>query len=315
MAKIGELFDIQYGNSFALNQLNVAEQGISFVSRTSKNNGVSAIVEPIEGIKPFPPGLITVALSSMSVLETNVQPYSFYTGYHVAVLTPKNDMSINEKVYYCLCIEKNKYRYYFGRQANRTLAGLEVPDAPPIWINQIDVDSYNQLDNSFLNKEVPNLDILKWKSFRLSSIFNVYTGKGPLIRDAKKNPGNIPAVSATQFNNGIVTHTNYDSELTHPGNVLTLAKNGSVGEVFYQSHNFVATSDVLVLEPKFNFNVYHAMFLIPIIKKQRHKYNYGRKWNKEDLENAMIPLPAKDNSPDFMYMEHYIKTLKFSKSL
>ena len=315
MAKISDLFDIQYGNSFSLNQMKIVEEGVAFVSRTSKNNGVSAIVEIIDDIEPFPPGLITVALSSMSVLETNVQPYKFYTGYHVAVLTPKKEMTLNEKIYYCMCIEENKYRFYFGRQANRTLPLLEVPNTPPQWINVINVNSYDELDLSFSNSATPELNTSSWNDFDFTDLLNVTAGKGPLIRDAKKRYGIIPVVSSTQFKNGVVAYTEYDIDNTHPRNVLTLAKNGSVGEVFYQPENFVATSDVLVLEPKFELNIYIAMFLIPVIKKQRHKYNYGRKWNKEDLEKSKLKLPSIDRQPNWDFMEDYVKSLKFSKSM
>ena len=40
-----------------------------------------------------------------------------------------------------------------------------------------------------------------------------------------------------------------------------------------------------------------------------------RKWAKEDLEQTSIPLPTRNNKPDFVYMENYIKTLKYSNSL
>lgn len=57
------------------------------------------------------------------------------------------------------------------------------------------------------------------------------------------------------------------------------------------------------------------MFLIPIIKKQQHKFNYGHKWYEEALENSRVILPYKNNNQDFAFMEHYVNTLKFSKSL
>ncbi|SDP73268.1 restriction endonuclease subunit S [Clostridium gasigenes] len=312
MAKLSDLFDIQYGNNFILTSLTQLDNGISFVSRTSKNSGVSAIVKPVPNIKPFPSGLITVALSSMSVLETNIQSYEFYTGYHIAVLTPKKEMSINEKVYYCLCIKCNKYRYYFGRQANRTLGELIVPNTPPKWISEFSTSSYNDIALPYNDNLSVILNTDKWNNFKINELFKITTGKGPLIRKAKSDIGTTPLVSSTQFKNGIVAYTNCD--YTHDGNVLTLAKNGSVGEIFYQPIDFVATSDVLVLEPKFTLDIYIAMFLIPIIKQEKHRYNYGRKWNKEPLEQSLIKLPITiDNKPDWNYMRDYIKTLKFSK--
>lgn len=314
MAKVSDIFNIQYGNSLVLNNLTQVEEGVAFVSRTSKNNGVSAIVEPIEGVDPFPAGCITVALSSMSVLETNVQPFKFYTGYHIAVLTPKREMCINEKLFYCLCIEKNKYRYYFGRQANRTLADLNIPDTPPAWVYEKDIDSYEDISLKFDSEQTVELESVQWKKFKVCDLFESTTGKGPFIRWAKKNPGDTPLVSSSQYKNGIVQFVNCPAN--HPGNSLTLAKNGSVGEIFYQPTGFVATADILVLVPKITFDVYIGMFIIAILKKEKHRYHWGRKWNKDLLDDTYIPLPCdEEGALNYEFMRNYIKTLSFSKFL
>jgi hypothetical protein len=311
MAKLSDIFNMVYGNSFALNQLIEVDKGVAFVSRTSKNNGVSALVEPIDEIEPFEAGPITVALSGMSVLEANVQPYKFYTGYHVMVLTPKNNMSLSEKLFYCMCIKQNKYKYYFGRQANRTLGELEVPTEVPKWAKDKTIEGYGDDKANLLKGDIPKLKPNEWKSFNVTELFNITTGKGPLIRNAKDNTGDTPLISSTQFNNGIVARTGF--EPIHLGGTLTLAKNGSVGETFYHSYGYVATSDVLVLEPKFIMTPYTAMFFITILKKEKHRYHYGRKWTKELMENQKIRLPEKDGKVDLDYMETYVKKLRLSK--
>ena len=60
-----KLFDISYGNKFDLCAINEVgennDNSISFVSRTAKNNGVSAHVERTNAC-PFPAGSLTVAL-------------------------------------------------------------------------------------------------------------------------------------------------------------------------------------------------------------------------------------------------------------
>jgi hypothetical protein len=103
LLEISKLFEIDYGTSFALNALEEVEQkdenSIIFVSRTSKNNGVSAFVKILPDVKPLPAGLLTVAVSG-SVLETFVQDEPFYTGFHVMVLKPKREMTISEKLFY-----------------------------------------------------------------------------------------------------------------------------------------------------------------------------------------------------------------------
>ncbi|EIN9291753.1 restriction endonuclease, partial [Escherichia coli] len=49
---LSELFDVNYGLNLELNKLEKDSSGINFVSRTSKNNGVSARVKLKDGISP-----------------------------------------------------------------------------------------------------------------------------------------------------------------------------------------------------------------------------------------------------------------------
>jgi type I restriction enzyme M protein len=57
------------------------------------------------------------------------------------------------------------------------------------------------------------------------------------------------------------------------------------------------------------------MFFIPIIKREKHRYSYGRKCNKELLDESIMKLPVKSGNPDFDFMENYIKSISFSKFL
>ena len=96
-------------------------------------------------------------------------------------------------------------------------------------------------------------------------------------------------------------------------NCITVNYNGSVGEAFYQSEPFWASDDVNVLYPKgWELNKHIGMFIATVIKAERPKYNYGRKWTKSIMEKSIIKLPTKNGKPDFEYMEKYIKSLPYS---
>lgn len=134
--KLSTLFTVRYGVNLELNSLELDPNGVNFVSRTARNNGVSAKVKRIEDVTPLPAGMLTVA-GGGSVLETFVQPEPFYSGRDLYYLTPIKEMSLEVKLYYCMVIRANKYRYNYGRQANRTLKDLLVP-APseiPDWVH------------------------------------------------------------------------------------------------------------------------------------------------------------------------------------
>lgn len=142
MAKLSKIFDVEYGNKLdfnkmiALNEWN--DDSVNFISRSANNLGVDAIVKRIPDVDPYQPGLITIALGG-AMLSSFVQQRRFYTAQNIMVLKPINDMSFNEKIYYCLCIQKNAFKYStFGREANRTLKEMEIPSKVPKWVYEIE---------------------------------------------------------------------------------------------------------------------------------------------------------------------------------
>jgi hypothetical protein len=50
-----------------------------------------------------------------------------------------------------------------------------------------------------------------------------------------------------------------------------------------------------------------------MIKQERYRFDYGRKWNLERMLESQIKLPVNNNNvPDWEYMENYIKSLEAS---
>lgn len=312
LAKLSEIFNIRYGNSLELNRLETSEEedGVNFVSRTAKNNGVSAIVNKNEKIKPFSEGLITVAVGG-SVLETFLQPKPFYTGYHVMVLEPKKKLTDIQKLFYCTCIRKNKYRYNYGRQANRTLKDIEIPKKIPKWVNALELSDYSELSQPQVKKNM-KIDSSSWEWFRYDALFEIERGKGPRKQDL--NDGTIPFISSSDRDNGLTGFT--DVEPIHKGNVITVTRNGSVAEAFYQPVPFCSTEDVHVFNPKFKMSIYVAFFMLPLIRKEKYRYSYGRKWGISRMKESLIKLPINSKGePNYKFMESYIKSLPFSKQL
>ena len=313
LAKLSEIFNIYYGNSLELNSLDIVNndiEGINFVSRTSKNNGISAIVKKHKNVIPFKAGLITVAVGG-SVLETFLQPKQFYTGYHVMILEPKEKITDIQKLFYCYCIKRNKYRYNYGRQANRTLKDIEIPKKTPNWVNNLKLQDYSELSEPMLINKI-NLTKSNWEWFRYDSLFSIERGRGPRKQDIKS--GQVPFISSSDQKNGLTGYT--DVEPIHIGNVISVTRNGSVAEAFYQPVPFCSTEDVHIFTPKFKMNIHIAFFLIPLIRKEKYRYSYGRKWGIGRMNESLIKLPVnKKGEPDFKFMEDYIKSLPYSKQL
>ncbi len=313
MIKISDLFKVKYGVNLELNQLKLSSNGINFVSRTAKNNGVSARVKMMPNVEPIPAGTISVA-GGGSVMESFLQTKPYYSGRDLYYLTPLIELTDQQKLFYCACLRANKYRFNYGRQANRTLKDLRIPSLEdiPDWVNKEDITRFDNAKVPFTYGVMKSFDVRSWKEFDYESIFQIKKGK----RLTKLNMivGDTPYIGAIDSNNGYRQFI--QQKPIHDGNTITVSYNGSVAEAFYQPQPFWATDDVNVLYPKFQMNKYCALFLCTVIRKEKYRFNYGRKWHMERMNVSKIKLPvAKDGQPDFEYMENYIKSLSFSSQI
>ena len=316
--RLDSIFDITYGSQLDLNKCHKCERpdGYNFVNRSSVNSGVSGRIYAPKGKSPFPAGSLTSAMGG-SVLSTFVQQEEFFTGQNVKVLIPKTDLSLAQKLYYCACVEQNRFRFStFGREANATFDSLLVPevaDLPSVLYN-LDVSG------RFSGAAIPNshfdLFSVKWEKFKLGDLFDIVKGKR--LTQANMIEGETPFIGASSKNNGYTNRIG-NLENHHPGGIITVSYNGSIAEAFYQPKEFVASDDVNVFYPKFSLNPYLAIFLCTIIFNEKYRFTYGRKWYLELMEESYIWLPSiKTESgvvPNWGFMEGYIKRLPCSSNL
>jgi hypothetical protein len=171
-----------------------------------------------------------------------------------------------------------------------------------------------------------------WKWFRYNEIFDIKKGfynKKP----EESGVGTIPFIGATESNNGITSmHTleeieaaskngdnpNQDiSEKMFAGNCITVSNNGSIGFAFYQEKEFTCSHDVNPLYLKgYALNKHIAMFLCTLIELEQYRWAYGRKWRPKRMPSSLIKLPVKsDDTPDWEFMEKYIKSLPYSANI
>lgn len=311
MVQVQEYFDLKYGVNLEFTDMQEDPNGIPFVSRTEKNNGVVGRVKPISGIKPNPANTISVA-GGGSVMASFLQKEPYYSGRDLYYLTPKIDLTERELLFYCMCLKANSFRYSYGRQANKTLKYLEIPAR-----NQIPKYVYNlqvqKLKEEPISKKRLILAIQDWKYFKVSDLFNV-TGSKSITKEkiAAYGAGSFPYVVTSSENNGVEGLYNYSTE---KGNLLTI-DSATVGSCFYQPIDFSASDHVEKLIPKFKLNKYIAMFLVTIFKLEMKRYGYGRKFAQKRISDTIIKLPVdKNGNPDWQFMEDYIKSLPYSSNL
>lgn len=312
MRRLDEVFDLRYGQSLELNALTQvdAPEGVNFVSRAMGNNGVTARVAP--PCTPAEEGEITVALSGNGVLSSFIQPEPFVTGFHVMILAAKDPaMTLTEKLWWCRCIWENRYRFSYGRQANRTLASLMVPDECPDWALQMQVPTHEGLAAS----ESPRVGLKPlggWKLFSLNALFEVKKGKR--VTKANRQPGDTRFIGASEKNNGVTDMCDLDP--IFPAHTLSVPYNGSVGFAFYQDEPYFASDDVQVLIPRTEVTRDALLFVATMIRYEKDRFTYGYKWHLERMRATTVLLPALDDeTPDWATMDRYMRGLPFSSAI
>ncbi len=313
LVKVSDLFEIRYGTSLELNALNEIAGGVAFVSRTTKNNGVSARVARLSEVSPMPAGTLTVALGG-TPMTTFLQDEPYYTGRDVAVLASLEPMAREELLYYASCLAANRYRFSYGRQANRTVGEIMIParEAIPEWVRPEKAKPSQLWDGisddafSLATPSNAQLDISGWACFSFEQLFDIKKGKR-LTKD-DMTAGTTAYIGATEANNGVTARI--ANKPLHPAGTITVSYDGSVGEAFYQPEPFWASDAVNVFYPRFELSREVALFLVTLIRLEKFRYNYGRKWGLKTMKKSILRLPVDANgTPDFDAMATLVRQL------
>lgn len=182
----------------------------------------------------------------------------------------------------------------------------------PAWVNTLNVNQFDQA-NSPVNADISiELNTVTWEWFQIEDLFDIKKGKR--LTKANMIDGNTPFIGSIDKNNGVSRYIG--QKAIHEGNTISVNYNGSVAESFYQPVPFWASDDVNVLYPKFEMNPYIALFIIPLLKLEKYRYNFGRKWHVERMKTSKIKLPVYNNGNlDLKFTESFIKTLDFSSQI
>lgn len=276
-----------------------------------------------------------------------MQPEPFYSGRDLYTLDAKVPISLKIKLFITTVIEANRFRYNYGRQANKTLPFIELklpikhnPNGSvfidenrtystegfvPDW--QFMEDYIKTLHHKPLttNNKPTNqiINTTKWEEFSMTRLFDIKRGSITSLNEI--DDGNVPIVSSSGDNEGVSFYGNVPALY----NNKTISMNGATGFTAYHCYDFNINVDCCVLLEKFEMNKYIGLFLVTIIELLRYKYSYGRKMSAERIKTEVIKLPVKFNYdgsvfidenhtysdkgfvPDWQFMENYIKSLPY----
>ena len=324
MKKICELFYVFNGSKLDFGKQIISEssdeKSINFISRSANNNGVAGRIILQDGMKTFNKGDITVPLGG-SILSAFVQDEDFVTAQNVCVLRPIGEMSELEKWFYCYSIRENRFKFSaFGREVNKYIKEIELPENIPDWVysskGNIDFNLENQLSFPL------NLKKDDWIDFYIHDVFtDIEPCKCSNASSLLIEGDDIEYIGAKKKNNGVMYKVQYNEDLITKGNcvIFICDGQGSVGYTNYIDHDFIG-STTLSVGRNDKLNQYSGIFLVTILDMERYRYSFGRKY-KSNLRKAKIRLQAIYDSvsekyvPDWQFMENYVKSLPFGNKI
>ncbi len=329
-----EFSSFDSGKSKGLNHLTqTSEGGIPYVSATNRNNGISCFVEE-DGYSDR-----LIQEGNCIGFIKNGDGAAGYAIYKQEPFISTSDvlfgyaewLTLSKGLFFVACQDKIERKYSHGYKRNRQhLAGDKV--MLPVNANsEPDYDFMEQyvsdkmggllmrykafLKNQLAELEhvcIPALSEKEWKPFSIENIANVHgtttTQPNDLIAGGKN-----PRVTCAATNNALDDF--FANKTTETGNVLTV-DSATIGTVFYQAYDFIATDHVEVIDPTIdNMNLYIGVFLTLAIQHScGGKYMYGYKFSQQRIRRQSVMLPTTDaGKPDWAYMEQYAKNLMLKK--
>jgi type I restriction-modification system DNA methylase subunit len=172
-------------------------------------------------------------------------------------------------------------------------------------------NSEESIWGSRLSEKQYQLDAKNWQWFNLPDLFSYKRGKR--LTKPNRIEGTIPLVTAGFLNEGVNDYISND--VTVYSHAVTI---DMFGTCCYRGYSFACDDNILVLFPKNKIQIskYASIFLSVVIEADRYKYAYGRQYRQKIFDKQRIQLPVKpDGTPDWQFMEDFIKSLPFSGNL
>lgn len=295
---------------------------MAYVSSSAINNGVDNFIGNEDGVRMFE-DCVTLA-NSGSVGTAFYHPYRFVASDHVTKL--KND-KFSKYVYLFIATVANRLseKYSFNREINDKRLGREKIMLPVTESGQPDyefMEAYMKaVEKRLLTQykayltSVHGSDLngggkireTRWKAFSLNEVFTINATKSGIDRKKLNGfSGDIPYLTRTDKNNAwdsfVGEQNGYSSD---EGNVISVGLDTQTA--FYQPIPFYTGQNIQIFSHR-QMNKYVALFIIPLLKRQMQKFNWGGNGaTLGRLRRQKILLPETDGQPDFAYMESYMR--------
>lgn len=325
---IYDIFNIDMGTKLDMVKMKIINPKINFVGRASTNNGVTGKVDLINGIKPYNAGDMTLALGGSYLGSCFIQDEPFYTSQNVIVLSPKENITDYAKRFISTAIRKESSLHYraFLNELNPHIK-TDFTFKLPVTANKVPdyeyMSNYMQMIEKKITfnlsaikntkKVIHKIDLKDWESFYITDLFTVSNTRNILSRDIIPDSGNTPYLTATENNNSVMSYISYDMDLSEKGNAIFIG--GKTLTVTYQKEDFFSNdSHNIVLRFKNDISLSDDgwLFIVSALYKSlKPKYSWADSISKKRIIEESILLPSTpDSSPNWAYIENYMKLIK-----
>lgn len=150
-----------------------------------------------------------------------------------------------------------------------------------------------------------------WREFFIDELFSVESTISGIDRNKLNGrKGAIPYITRTEKDNGMDDFIGIqEGHNVDKPNTITIGLDTQT--VFYQSSEFYTGQNIQLLRNK-ELNKHVALFLIPLIKTQLKKFNWGGNGaTLTRLRRSKIQIPVDTfNKPNYKLMEELMKTVE-----
>lgn len=295
----------------------VNTNGIPYITRTSFNNGLYAIVKNTEDFQKNPKNSISLGAENA---EYFYQPFEYITGnkmyyYH------NNKFNKYINLFLVMCLNQSTKGVGFGyangltgkKSDTRTILLPTTSNGEPDYEfmeEYIKEREEQKLEEyvSFARKEIEKIEKKivetntnhKWKEFYLRDLFEIYHGKR-LVKEKIKD-GETPLLTASAVNEGVSDFIE-DISMKKYKNVITV---DMFGHSFYHKYECCGDDNIyFFVNDKLDDEV--KQFISVCINRNSNKYSYGKQFREKNALNERVLLPVdKNGTLDIVYIKQYI---------
>jgi len=310
MSLISNFFDLEYGNRDYTNKSMLDKGTTVLISSQGIDNGVYGFFDiPVK----YNPPIITVPRTgSIGYAFVQLKPCNVTDD--CIVLKPKKNYPVEYLYYVAAAIRSTRWRYNYGRKITpKRLAQLNVRDEYDFNVSL----SYTSLNKKLYPLKKPVSDNQSSKHqlgyFNIADLFNIKRGDFHAI--SKLDRGIYPTISRTSTQNGLAGF--YDkpkgAKVYQP---KTITVSTVTGDAFMQICPFIATDNVLILEPRKPFEVETLLYATAALNLVKWRYSYGRQPYKRIFQKTVITMPIlKARQIDQNYIKNLVNSQPYWQAL